>query len=179
MDLAWDANQEPDLQHYLVHRGLSAGFAPDGSNLVTATPDTTAFDDGWDLDSGWYYKVAAVDVHGNVGGYALLEPGDVSGAAGPDLPSVTALLGNHPNPFNPGTVIKFDLGKRSAVKLEIFDLAGHRVRTLVDGRVMARGGHEEPWLGKDEAGRPVAAGVYVYRLTTEGFSASRSMMLVK
>ncbi len=78
-----------------------------------------------------------------------------------------SLVGNHPNPFNPMTVIRFALPTTQDVELSVFDVRGQRVRTLVHG-TMPAGHHEVTWQGRDEGGRQVASGTYFYRLATDG-----------
>lgn len=83
-----------------------------------------------------------------------------------DLPGYsTVLKAAVPNPFNPRTEISFTLSDRQDVRLEIYDLAGRRVLTLVDG-TMPAGEHAVPWLGRDTGGRAVPSGAYVARLVT-------------
>jgi len=90
----------------------------------------------------------------------------------PVLPRSTALLQNYPNPFNPSTVIPFELAEgMSRVQLEIFNLLGQRVRTLVDAR-MRPGAHEIAWDGRDGDGRAAASGIYIYRLSVTGVGES-------
>jgi len=84
-----------------------------------------------------------------------------------------------PNPFNPMTTIRYDLPRDSRVDLAIYDLTGKLVKTLRAGVPESAGRHDAVWRGRDQTGRAVAAGVYLYRLRSEGFSASRQMVLVK
>jgi hypothetical protein len=105
----------------------------------------------------------------------------VTGATGIPVaaPSRFALRQNHPNPFNPATTIPFDLAREARVSLRIYDVSGRLVRTLVDRRLPARH-YEVRWEGRDDAGRPVASGVYILRMETDrGFRAQRKMVLVK
>jgi len=86
------------------------------------------------------------------------------------LPTSTALRQNYPNPFNPSTVIPFELAagdESSRVQLEVFNVLGQRIRTLVDARVRP-GAHEVAWDGTDRAGRATASGIYIYRLSIGG-----------
>jgi hypothetical protein len=99
-------------------------------------------------------------------------------AAPEDLPAVTRLLGNHPNPFNPSTEIAFEIDRAGQVVIEIFDVAGRRIRQLVDSRLPA-GAHSATWDGRDAGSRPVAAGVYFYRLETPDTRDVRAMALIK
>ena len=83
-----------------------------------------------------------------------------------------------PNPFNPSTTLRFDLDRAQDVRLEIYDLAGRRVRTLVSG-FRGAGEYEETWTGRDDGGRRVASGVYLVRLRGRDFVETRRVALVK
>ncbi len=95
------------------------------------------------------------------------------------LPSEFALLQNHPNPFNPSTEILFSLPNPTRVALSIFDLSGRRILTLIDDESFAAGRHAVTWQGRDENNLRQASGVYFYRLMTEEFSQTRTMVLLK
>lgn len=82
---------------------------------------------------------------------------------GESAPRRTALGGAHPNPFNPRTTLRFELAADGPARIEIFDLRGRRVRTLLD-RTLAAGDHAVGWDGTDDASRPLAGGTYVIRL---------------
>jgi hypothetical protein len=103
---------------------------------------------------------------------------DEASAVGEDLPTAVTLLGNHPNPFNPSTVIGFALPRAMPVTLDVFAADGRRVCRLVDGSLPA-GPHQVVWDGTDRNGRTVASGVYVYRLVTEEGKVAGKMMLAK
>lgn len=95
----------------------------------------------------------------------VLDPGTVAADA-PELsglPSQTALLGNTPNPFTPTTRIRFALAEGTQVSLDIVDVSGRRVRSLVQGALPA-GYHVSDWNGKTDRGYEVGAGVYFARL---------------
>lgn len=85
---------------------------------------------------------------------------------------------NYPNPFNPATTISYTLAKSGRVKLEVFNLLGEKVKTLVFAEQRA-GLHQENWDGKDQSGRSVSSGLYLYRLRLENFSQTKKMMLVR
>ena len=88
------------------------------------------------------------------------------------------LEANMPNPFNPVTTIRFTLEHATPVKLVVYNTAGQRVRTLIDGARYA-GSHNIVWDGKDAMGRKCASGVYVSRLITPKMTDVRKMMLVR
>ena len=96
---------------------------------------------------------------------------------GTALPTNFALGQNYPNPFNPSTVIPYQIPASSHVRLEVFNLLGQRLATLVDAERSA-GAHTAQWDATDAAGRAVGAGVYIYRLSGSGVSVSRRMVLV-
>ena len=85
---------------------------------------------------------------------------------------------NYPNPFNPRTTIAFDLPHASLITLQVYDVTGKKVRTLLS-RQLPAGHHQVVWDGTNDAGQPVASGVYFYRLNAGNFSAVRKMLLVR
>lgn len=91
----------------------------------------------------------------------------------------TRLLANHPNPFNPSTTISFNLAASGPVTLRVFDAAGRAIRTLALAELRPAGHHDIAWDGCDDGGRPVAGGVYFYRLDADGCADTRKMSLVK
>ena len=101
----------------------------------------------------------------------------LSSLGGSVRPAGFALGQNYPNPFNPSTVIPYQLATAGRVRLEIFNVLGQRVATLVDG-YQAAGAYTAVWDATDGAGQAVGAGVYIYRLRGGGASWSRRMVLV-
>lgn len=85
---------------------------------------------------------------------------------------------NYPNPFNPVTTIRFYLPSAAPARLEIFNALGQRVRAYRDMPFQA-GWREIRWDGKDDAGQPLAAGVYLYRISSGQYSATHKMILFK
>lgn len=94
-------------------------------------------------------------------------------------PAAFRLHRAYPNPFNPSTTVAFDLPAPAAVDLEIYDLAGRRVRTLLHADAREAGRHDVVWNGADDAGRTSPAGVYLLRLRAGEFRADQRVMLVK
>jgi flagellar hook assembly protein FlgD len=85
---------------------------------------------------------------------------------------------NYPNPFNPSTVISYDLLQASDVGMNIYDLSGRRVKTLVSG-IQAAGAHRVIWDGRSDKGEDAASGVYVYSLDAGGHVQTRKMVLTR
>jgi flagellar hook assembly protein FlgD len=94
------------------------------------------------------------------------------------IPKTTRLVGNYPNPFNPTTEISFALKKASDVVLEIYNLRGQKVKTLVN-ESLQEGYHKAIWNGKDNDGKPVSSGIYFYEMKAGNYVDSRKMILMK
>ena len=94
------------------------------------------------------------------------------------VPHNTELVGNFPNPFNPETIIQFSLSKESHVKIEIFNIRGALVRTLVDSE-FTEGVHDISWNGEDKNGNLTTSGVYFYRMKTDDYQSVKRMVLLK
>ncbi|MCC5940835.1 MAG: T9SS type A sorting domain-containing protein [Balneolaceae bacterium] len=92
---------------------------------------------------------------------------------GPELPLVFNLAQNYPNPFNPSTIISYELPETSDVRLEVFDLTGRQIATLVEGQVQA-GSHRVTF----DAGN-LSSGVYLYRLQAGNQIFTRKLTLIK
>ena len=93
-------------------------------------------------------------------------------------PSDYSLSANYPNPFNPATVIDYALPEKNAVMLQIFDLTGKLVRTLVNAEQSA-GRYRVEWDGQNANGQPQASGVYFYKMTAGAYAETRKMLLVR
>jgi hypothetical protein len=106
-------------------------------------------------------------------------------AGGPGQPvgtepvTVNSLAQNYPNPFNPQTTIAFSIKERGRVRVDVFNVAGQLVRTLLDETRAAGSYSDVRWDGTDAAGQKVASGVYLYRLVAGDFSATRKLVLLK
>ena len=267
LHLYWELGTEPDLSHYEVYKGATEDFVPDESNFVGSAADSILLDTGWTPADEDFFKLVAVDVHGNKGPDALLKPeniyvgtllqsfhaswtdswielawtvseagdglefhatraespgGEFTEITGYSLekngmsfllkdhscePGVTyvyrvevndgdglrvlfeteeieapemplTLFQNVPNPFNPSTSIAFYLPERSNVRIDIYDVAGRLVTTLVEGTRLG-GRHTVEWNGSDVSGRTAASGVYFYRLVAGKFVQTRKMILLR
>jgi len=92
--------------------------------------------------------------------------------------SMLSLYQNEPNPFNPSTRIKYNLPERTRVALNIYDVSGRLVKTLVE-KVQEKGPHSVVWNGRDNAGRAVSSGVYFYTLNSEAGNLTRKLVLLR
>ncbi len=90
----------------------------------------------------------------------------------------TVLTGIYPNPFNPRTIIEFEVAAAEPVELAIFDLRGRLLRIVASG-VQSAGHHEVPWNGTDNAGLPLATGAYFCRLKTPHGCQTRKLTVAR
>ncbi len=172
VSLDWDAPVR-NLLGYKVYR--------DGIPYYNINnPAVTSITD-YDLPNGTFtYYVTALYTAGES------EPSEtvsavinVSSAQDEPLPvTATFLHNNYPNPFNPRTFISYDLKSDGQVVLEIYNLKGQKIRTLVNGAVKS-GRHTVVWKGDDDSGKAVPGGVYLYRLATGSFTSTRKMIMLK
>ncbi len=107
--------------------------------------------------------------------YISLKEDDVESGA---VPASVKLWSNYPNPFNPTTTIAYDTVKEGKVVLDVYNIKGQRVTTLVN-ETKQPGRHTVVWDGKDSSRKPVASGVYFYKLKTKDKVLTNKMMLLK
>ena len=120
--------------------------------------------------SAYRYRIDVIDKDGD---RTLLETDFIS------VPAVAlSLRQNVPNPFNPSTTIGYYLPRDTHVTLVVFDAAGRKIRTLVDGQGM-KGHHEAVWIGHNDSGMPVSSGIYLYRLIAGKKIISKKMVLLR
>ena len=148
--------------------------------IDTGTPDTLGlFLPPWDLLHN--YRVWDGDGDGiaiiDMGCYEFDAPSYVN-ATENQIPNIQYLLTNFPNPFNPETKIVFDLPESGQVKLEIYNIKGQKVKTLLDC-YMSPGRSEMLWNSKDDNGKRVSSGVYFYLLQTPTKHLTKKMLLLK
>ncbi|MDX1590711.1 MAG: T9SS type A sorting domain-containing protein [Balneolaceae bacterium] len=105
---------------------------------------------------------------------AFISDGNTDVTPVTELPDQTLLLQNFPNPFNPSTSIRYTLSTTSPVRVDIFNAAGRRVATLVEQQAQPAGEYVVPFDGSR-----LSSGVYFYRLQTQSFTQTRSMVLIK
>jgi hypothetical protein len=143
---------------------------------TTGTPPLLSGNFGVYIFNLGYGRTGVDDIIVEGGGPTGL--GDSPGGAG--LPKAFSLSQNYPNPFNPMTTIRVDVpaGPTEHATLAIYDLRGRRVRTLVD-RPLEPGTHLFAWDGRDDDGRPVSSGTYIYRMKRGDERSSKKMILAK
>ena len=176
VDLSWPVPAEAsDGCH--VYRRLPEQSAVRLTNApIQGDGERLAFTDvvtGLAPGSEVFYSYAIVR-----GGDELARSAEVSVKL-PDLPAAaTRLLPNVPNPFNPMTEIRFELGRSQHLSLRIYDVTGRLVREL-ENSDLAAGPYSRIWQGRDDSGRQVPSGAYYVRLVTDTMIDSRKILLLK
>lgn len=158
---------------------LSAGQFPKHAMLVDSGNGSAlvTFDPDYDQAGEYIFTIIANDGQ-------LCDSANVRIAvAEAALPRTFYLSQNYPNPFNSATLIVFNLGETAVgadahVRLDIINILGQRVRTLVD-QELGPGPHIYGWDGRDESSQPAASGMYFYQLRARGRIDMRKMVLLK
>ncbi len=163
---AFKEKRAPDAQSFVWHDTLLSTIYSPGTKIYLRF---LLYADG--ATNGWGWAIDDV----------FIGQGTPTAIGASNKPVYTFnLLGNYPNPFNPTTTIAFTLDKATPVSLVIYNALGQKVRQLLANKVMPAGTvHKVRWNGRDDLGRPVASGVYFYRLDSKEKSAMRKMILLK
>jgi methionine-rich copper-binding protein CopC len=148
-----------------------------GINLQVRVQAMLRWIDGQATQRLVYLNGKLIESIRGVSGFAAKDKGDeeLRSAA---LPESFELKQNYPNPFNPSTNIEFTLPVSSVVTLEVFNIMGQRVRTLVNEPLQA-GVHQVVWNSCGDDGQRVASGVYFYRIQADQLASTRKMVLLK
>ena len=168
--LHWEPNEEPDLSGYHVYRGSTEDFTPSEENLIGTSNETDWVDVAEHGDQ--YYKLSAVDTHGNESEVEALAPSVPTGVGGP-VEMGLALHGARPNPSLDGKLrVFFALQSGVGADLEVIDLAGRKV----ESRRLVGWGAGEVTLGE---GRRFAPGIYLVRLRQGGQSRELKVVVAQ
>jgi len=177
-ELTWAASTANDLAHYNVYRGATADFMPNADSFVGENVSSNYTDSDM-ADGDNYYIVTAVDVHDNESDASIpISLSTLSTDGNALTPDVFALHQNYPNPFNPTTTLQYDLPEDAQVRIMIYDLVGHEIKTLVNTQQSA-GFKTVVWNATNDLGQPMSAGMYLYRISAGNFHAVKKMVLMK
>jgi len=188
--LTWTDGGEPDLYYFVVKKTYSVGspstyYIDVGQNYYT--DDDFAINPSGGATAQYWVK--AMDLTDQSSSYSNMQ--DTTGYRGMPkaiidvvaVPKAMALHPASPNPFNPSTTLRYDLPEASSVSLTIYDMMGREVRSW---HMQEPAGYRQVvWDGKDQSGRLVPTGIYIYRLVAnstesdEQFTAARKMVLMK
>jgi len=166
--VTWEAPAR-GIESYNVYR--------DGVEIATGITGLMHIDIA--VPTGDYiYNVTAVYDGGYESAMSNDAPVSHTDANGVLKPTVTELTGNYPNPFNPTTTISFSLAEASQVSINIYNMKGQLVKTLVNAE-LDNDYHEIVWDGRDNSGKSTASGVYFYKMKANDYTATKKMILMK
>jgi len=171
----WGLELADAVSWVMVTENMSGTVAGNGGSVtVTVTFDATDLLEGDVL-------VADLVINNNAGDDVIIPVSlTVTGVdAEVNLPVLhTKLNKNYPNPFNPSTKINYSLKDDGRVSLQIYNIKGQLVKTLVDER-KETGNYVVTWNGKDNSRKSVASGVYFYKMKTQNYNSTKKMILMK
>ena len=168
--LSWVSPNDPDLDHFTVY-----GAPVDDFGAAVVVDFTT--NELLDVSASpyAYYFVTATDVSGNESAPAQTEsPTSIGGTPQRYILSV----GNHPNPFNPSTTVRYTIPSQGLVTVAVYDVRGALVKTLVN-KEHNSGAYVTEWNGRDAQGAAASSGVYFARIEHGGINQTRKMLLIK
>jgi len=175
----YENNYVPEFEGMLpVYFAISDEIEAIGDNHIKFH---TAFFDDNDYGGAAAQSVGSGVLNGGIMRYMALDL-DLSLQTSSDDTTIPeknlALSQNFPNPFNPSTRIDFQIKESAEIDLEIYNIKGQKVRTLVDG-FKHTGDYSVEWDGTNDSGKNVTSGLYLYRLSSKKFSSTRKMILLQ
>lgn len=176
IELVWrTASEQDNLGFILLRNGQEIASYHNqpslrGNGTTLAESQYKFLDEAVEVGRTYTYRLRSVDLDGTIHDYDL-------SAIATAIEKITAyqLFQNYPNPFNPATLIEYQLPEQSMVKLEVFDMLGRKVTTLVDRRQEA-GAYRVQFEASSVS---LSSGVYFYRLTAGTFISTKKMLFVK
>ena len=177
--LSWNMSEAEDFQYFVLERSNEATAYVEQSTFTYELIDISFVDVDLVRNVEYSYKLAAYDYAGNRSAFTdpvsdiLLSVDQKS-----IFPEVYTLHQNYPNPFNPTTKICYDLPENIYVSINIYDLIGHKIRTLVNTN-QDPGYRSIHWDATNDLGQSVSAGMYIYTIQAGQFRKTRKMVLLK
>jgi hypothetical protein len=189
--LQWTTQSETNNLGWNIYRSetneISDAFQIN-SNIIlgagtTTEPTEYIYEDEHEIEYGetYWYWLESRGISGlteTYGPISITIPEEGDDPESPYLPTIYGLHQNYPNPFNPETTISYNLKKAGNVLLEIYDIKGRKIRTLVN-EYQDIGHHKSIWNCEDDKQRIVSSGVYFYKLQVGNYSSVRKMILLK
>ena len=168
----------PEETNLVAHWPMDVEYS-DPSNPEAPMQDIIGGNNGTLTNAWWAAVASGYEMYADNGGWWFSI--DISGALSIDdisMPMEYALHQNYPNPFNPITTIRYDLPEAGYVNVVIYDMMGHQIKQLISGTEDA-GRKSVVWDSTNDYGKPVSAGVYMYRIQTGEYIQTKKMVLLK
>ena len=175
IQLNWEESNAADFEIFNLEKSLSESFAE--LDLIILT-ETSYLDTSYALNENYYYRLSALDHSGNSSEYTEIVSAILLSIDEDLIPDDFALYQNFPNPFNPVTTIRFDIPEQSHVLIQIFDVQGRKVNTIINETINP-GKQHALWDATNDIGEPVSAGMYFYLIKAGDYTKTRKMILLK
>lgn len=178
VELNWTEPDNEEAKFYSVYRRLSS--EPSFGAALATVGAREYRDTDIQKSTSYVYAITATDFGSNESERSNELDVTTTAVAGQgvELPTSYALNNNYPNPFNPTTMISYQIPKAGEVKLTIINSLGQKVKTLVAGQVAA-GYHQALWDARDDSGVLVGSGTYLYRIEAGSFVQTKKLVLMK
>ncbi|NOY79224.1 MAG: T9SS type A sorting domain-containing protein [Calditrichaeota bacterium] len=180
-ELSWNKPVDEDFNYFAIYRSTTPGFDPANTEPYATTTENKFSDNNVAMGNSYYYRLSAFDFSGNQSAFSkeiALTITKVNDTPRTTIPNQFVLKQNFPNPFNPSTKITFGLPSSEQTTLAIYNLLGAKVRLLAQGKFSA-GYHSIVWDGRDDRGRVVGPGIYLYRLQSGSRILVNKMIFMK
>ena len=175
--LTWEPTAEENFQYYLLERSTNEDFTE--SNTVSNYIAVNYYEDNnMEYGTEYFYRVSYYANNWSEVSEVISVTLDLMGVDNCLLPSKYLIHQNHPNPFNPLTILKYNLPEKEMVKIDIYDILGIHVKQLINHDQNA-GYHSIQWNATNDQGEPVSAGVYLYKIQAGNFVDTKKMILLK
>ncbi len=157
---------------------ITASLLNQGTSIGTAT-EYSYKDTEIEANCTYNYWLESIEIDGSTTFYGPITTTTGDGQPQiPGIPLLTKLGKAYPNPFNPRTNISYTLMNDSQVKIEVYNMKGQKVKTLISKDHVA-GSYNVSWDGTDLYGKTVSSGTYFYKMTSDNYSEINKMLLVK
>jgi len=178
--LVWDESN--GAENYMIQVSTDSDFSEivvEGSEITDSMFEVT----GLESLTTYYWRVRAWNSAGwcdwsEVWSFTTYDVTSVRELAG-GIPDAFNLEQNYPNPFNPATTIRFAIPEASSVRMEVYNMLGQLVATLIDGEHYTAGTYEAVWDARDDMGREMSSGMYIYRISAGDYVSVKKMLLMK
>jgi surface protein len=172
VEVTWNESIDEDFQYFVIEKTVN------NVEEFIETSDAFFLDENYLSNAVHSYRIASVDHAGNQSEYSDVVEVAVLGIDGELIPAVFTLYQNYPNPFNPTTQIKYDLPKDAMVTINIYDVLGRMIKSLLNDNQTA-GYHSLQWDATNDIGEGVSAGMYIYTIQAGEYQSTKKMVLLK
>jgi len=197
--LNWITQSETENSHWNIYRSVSSNLGqsvqvntePIPGAGTTSEPTEYSFEDNTLFDyiymndlgglSSFWYWLESVTYSGETDNFGPINfsiPEEVYDPPTPPIPVEFGLFQNYPNPFNPITFIPFKISTQMKIELAVYDIRGRKIKTLVNN-YLPGGSYNIRWDGRDETGKEVGSGLYLYRMKADDEIFTKKMIVFK